>query len=651
MPSFFKAGTALFSICLVSIIFSSLSFATENTTNKQSIEKTNGIVNTTATVNTKANVGLVINEVSTSFDWIELYNNSNQKIDLRGVKFTHNHKNNSFEYAIKQRKKLKPGYFYVIYKKSKIKMGFDFDIHKNGDIQLFSNKNILLDSLNLASKKIPKNGSLGRYPDGIGPFIIQSVSSSKSANNNNLESTRLKDLSNQYEPYVYVDSHQSDFIFDQNKLHRFDLLLEDNALSYLNDNPTDEIYTQGKLVFNNKILSEVGIRYKGSIGAFVECVSGKNMLKPSGKKKCTKLSMKVKIDWLDKQARFYGLKKLQFHSQNLDASKMHERLGYWLYQQFSVPAPRSVHAQLYINGEFNGIFALTEQIDDIFVKHHINKQNFDELYPDDLYLGEQQSEEYISTKQPGNLYKEVWPLQQNGQSTLENKILTALKTNKKEADISNFLEFAKVLEKIKLPQQDTELTMQQKQKIKNLMNQWFDMETIIRSIVVDRSIKADDGMLHWYCAGKTNCFNHNYYWYQSNNKKMYLIPWDLDNAFENLGEPKNPITYIEDNWNKTRNECQSFPSGPYYVPQLSAACDKLIYAMTLFEDEYNQYKMQFEQNYYNTSTVNQLLDQWSDQIEESVKQAQDNHEDQISITQWKQAVKKLKSDINNSLIK
>ena len=38
-----------------------------------------------------------------------------------------------------------------------------------------------------------------------------------------------------------------------------------------------------------------------------------------------------------------------------------------------VAAPRSVHARLVINGELSGLYALTEQIDENFIR-----QNFDD---------------------------------------------------------------------------------------------------------------------------------------------------------------------------------------------------------------------------------------------------------------------------------
>ena len=167
------------------------------------------------------------------------------------------------------------------------------------------------------------------------------------------------------ENYLNFDS---EYIFDQESLHTFDLVLSEENLNLLNADPTAEEYVQGMLIFENDTLSPVGIRYKGSIGAFVGCVDGPNWFEPSGAKICTKLSMKIKINWEGKSEKFYGLKKLQFHSMNNDDSQMHERVGYWLFRQMGVPAPRAVHARLNINGIYTGVYALVEQIDNRFIK-------------------------------------------------------------------------------------------------------------------------------------------------------------------------------------------------------------------------------------------------------------------------------------------
>ena len=46
----------------------------------------------------------------------------------------------------------------------------------------------------------------------------------------------------------------------------------------INDDPTKEEYIEGALIFEGDTISPVGIRYKGSVGAFVGCTSGKTLL-------------------------------------------------------------------------------------------------------------------------------------------------------------------------------------------------------------------------------------------------------------------------------------------------------------------------------------------------------------------------------------
>ena len=66
-----------------------------------------------------------------------------------------------------------------------------------------------------------------------------------------------------------------------------------------------------------------------------------------------------------------------------------------MFRKFGIIAPRSNHALIYINGEFNGIFANTENVDGPFTNKHFEK-------PD------------------GNLYKEVWPVESSGNSQTED---------------------------------------------------------------------------------------------------------------------------------------------------------------------------------------------------------------------------------------
>lgn len=402
---------------------------------------------------------------------------------------------------------------------------------------------------------------------------------------------------------------KSDYIFDQERLHTFELTLPEADLARINANPTAEEYVEGSLTFEGQTMSPVGIRYKGSIGAFVGCLSGRDWANPSGRKTCTKLSMKVKINWNDPEARFYKLKKLQFHSQNNDDSQMRDRLGYWYFREMGVPAPRAVHARLLVNGQYMGLFALVEQIDGRFTRY-----NFEDG--------------------TGNLYKEIWPLRSNGQPFAEQEYIKALKTNEDESPTAD-----------RIRQFAQDVANAQDAELQTVIKKWMDIDEVLAYAVVDRTIRNDDGAFHWYC-NSGQCSPHNFYWYEEpTTDKMHLIPWDLDNAFENLSGPANPVTPIKDAWGVTSNNCQPFSNGFLGIQQRSAACDKLTGGWASFETEFEAIKINFVNGPLSEARTNEMLDKWAVQIRTATEEAANAHNDAISISKWEQSINTLKQQL------
>ena len=405
-------------------------------------------------------------------------------------------------------------------------------------------------------------------------------------------------------------NEKSDYIFDQDKLPTFELNLPPAALAKIDADPTAEEYVEGSLTFEGETISPVGIRYKGSVGAFVNCLSGRDWANPSGYKICTKLSMKVKINWLDSDHTFYKLKKLQFHSQNLDESQMRERLAYWLFREMGVVAPRSIHARLIINGNYSGIYALTEQIDGRFTRY-----NFEDG--------------------KGNLYKEIWPLRSNGQPYGEKDYIDHLKTNEDENPTAELIRtFA------------SEVAQASSEDLQEVIRKWMNIDEIMAYAVVDRTIRVDDGPFHWYC-GQNGCSNHNYYWYEDpSEKKLHLIPWDMDNAFENIQFNRNPVTPIGDNWGEITNDCRPFKYGLFGLFQRSAACDKLIGGWAMFEQEYQEKLLEFKTGPLSESRVNEQLNKWKEQIRAATIEASEKHDDALLPPEWEAAFDEMKSSLD-----
>lgn len=408
------------------------------------------------------------------------------------------------------------------------------------------------------------------------------------------------------ERYLHEDS---DYIFDQDSLYTFELNIPGPSLAKINANPAAEQYVEARLIFQGDTISPVGVRYKGSIGGFVGCVSGSDWTNPSGFKTCTKLSMKVKINWNGREERFFGLKKLQFHSLNLDPTQLRERLGYWLYREMGVPAPRSVHARLIVNGTFSGVYALTEQIDGRFTRYH-----------------------YDDGK--GNLYKEIWPITMDGHAYLDQAYINALKTNEDEnPTVERIRGFGE------------EIAATPPDSMQAVIKKWMKVDEIIAYAVVDRAIRNDDGAFHWYCNG-SSCENHNFYWYENPSQNtLHLIPWDLDNAFENIVSNRNPVTPIADDWGGITANCTPFSYGQFQFQQRSAACDKLTAGWASFTEEYEDLLTQFKDGPFAEAQTDALLDAWAAQIRAATLEASQTHSDALKVADWEAAVADLKASL------
>lgn len=401
----------------------------------------------------------------------------------------------------------------------------------------------------------------------------------------------------------------SDYLYDQEVLHTFELTISDEAFADINSDPSEEQYVEGSLTFEGETISPVGIRYKGSVGAWVGCVAGGSLFEPDGEKTCTKLSMKVKINWEDSSRTFWGVKKLQFHSMNLDPTQMHERLGYWLFRKIGVPAPRATHARLLINGNYVGLYSFVEQIDGRFVDRQFDDGD-------------------------GNLYKEVWPLNHQGSARKRSEFRDALKTNEEdEVTVDHILNFSK------------ELAAAQKSELPQIVAKWMDVDEIIRWAVVDRAIRNDDGPLHWYCFD--GCNNHNFYWYEEpTTGRLHLIPWDLDSAFANIVSDANPVTPIADKWGEITNDCRPFPYGQWNIPQWSATCDPLIGTWTTFVDEREAVWAAFLEGPFSAESTESILKQWAGQIHDATSEAAATHQDALEVEKWKAALSKLGSSLD-----
>lgn len=133
---------------------------------------------------------------------------------------------------------------------------------------------------------------------------------------------------------------------------RFDLYLPEASAGALASDPY--AYVQGSFGYRADYLPRVGIRLKGQVGSFRTLDE--------------KAAFKVSFDAFDEGVRYRGLEGLTLNNMVQDASYVRETLAYALYRAMGVPAPRTAHAEVYVNDELFGLYLLVEGLDDPFLE-------------------------------------------------------------------------------------------------------------------------------------------------------------------------------------------------------------------------------------------------------------------------------------------
>ena len=412
-------------------------------------------------------------------------------------------------------------------------------------------------------------------------------------------------------PQPEVEAPVTDF-YDQERLLTFELTLPPENLAAIDADPAAEEYVEASLRVGDIEAPRVAVRYKGSIGAFAFCLEGDDVQNPTGERTCTKLSLKIDINRVDPELELLGLRKLQLHSMNLDPTHLRERLAYWMFDQAGVAAPRSTHARVVINGEYLGIYALVEQVDGRFTRRQ---------FPDGT----------------GNLYKEVWPFDNFGAVQDAPQLIEGLRTNEDEDPTAGIIQsFAQALLDAGGDRDAVEAVLRER----------ADFDELISWMAVDLIIDNDDGPRHFYCD-QGFCGNHNYYFYEDpTSLKVHVVPWDMDNAFENITQHRNPGIPIADDFGEVTADCAIFNLPPSELGQRSAVCDPFFAALALFRPEIDARIAELLAGPLAIDIVNAQLDAWVEQITPPIEEAIALHDDAVPLNVWRSEVIRLRGDLS-----
>ena len=391
---------------------------------------------------------------------------------------------------------------------------------------------------------------------------------------------------------------EASYIFDSSQLRTYDIQIAQSDLDVINEQPSSEAWVPAMLKFEGQTYGPYRVRYKGAAGAFMyPCTSG-----PPGGPKDGKCSIKLGFNEVDPDARFFGLKKLNFHAMNPDASQLRERLSYTLFREMGIAAPRSVHARVLINGELEGLFAVVEQIDGRFTRSRFAEGG------------------------KGNLYKEIWPVTEDA-----SRYLASLETNEdQQPSVQRMLDFKHAIDMGASATANV-----------------IDRDYVLRYLAVDRVIINDDGMLHFWCdptAQGNNLGrwgNHNYYWYEAEAAtRFWLVPWDMDNAFDG-----SRYVHIALPWTQTA-ACSCTMTAEVGI-QAPSSCDPLVKHFSGWLGDYDKQVDVFIAGPFAKAHVDALLATWTAQIQAAAAESGGLHHAPTE-SAWADAVMKLQTTIDSA---
>jgi spore coat protein CotH len=155
----------------------------------------------------------------------------------------------------------------------------------------------------------------------------------------------------------------SDDFFDPTVLHEVRLLVNTKDLAlfktfwYTNNNYV------GDLTWRNLRARNISVRNRGF-----------------GSRNPQKNGIEIVFDKYTPNQTFLGLHSLVLRNIWQDRSFMHETLAMSFFKRMGLPASRESFCKLYINNEFYGVYAITENVDVDFVKRYVENPAGGYLY-------------------------------------------------------------------------------------------------------------------------------------------------------------------------------------------------------------------------------------------------------------------------------
>lgn len=270
-------------------------------------------------------------------------------------------------------------------------------------------------------------------------------------------------------------------LYSDTTVARIDITINPVSLQWIYDHVQSDSEHYASMHYTNSFINEtvdsIGFRIRG------------NTSRDSDKK-----SFKISFNTFIQGREFYGVDKLNLNGEHNDPSIIRSKLCFDLFKDIGMIASRAIHAAVYINGQYYGLYISVEHIDDEFLK-----KNFEDpsgnlwkcLYPADLvYLGDDPS---LYQAEPGG------------------RPIYELTTNE---EISDYSQLARLIKIINNTPDDL---------LPDSLEKVLSVPEVLKYIAMNILTGSWDD--YW------SLMNNYYLYHNPSEDKFYWIPYDYDNTF------------------------------------------------------------------------------------------------------------------------
>ncbi|MDD5508708.1 MAG: CotH kinase family protein [Bacteroidales bacterium] len=337
-------------------------------------------------------------------------------------------------------------------------------------------------------------------------------------------------------------------IYRDDVVARIDILIHPDTLEWIYDNVESDHEFPATFIFNNgtvhDTVEEIGFRLRGNTSRY-------------SKKK----SFKVSFNTFHSGRKYHAVEKMNLNGEHNDPSVIRSKICWDMLRQMGVPAPYANHVEVYINGNYYGLYINVEHVDEEFVLSRFGNNG-------------------------GNLYKCLWPadLTYLGTNPDNYKFMSGdrrayeLTINEDIDDYADLRDFIQMLHSAT----DDEF--------KCKIDQLFNVYDYLKVMAFDILTANWDG----YIYNKNNF----YLYHNTQTGKFEYIPYDLDNTFG--------IDWFNIDWG-IRNIYQ-------WGPSESRPLFTRLMAITEFRNQYSYYVKYMLDSVFNPD----LLDPRIDQIKQGI---------------------------------